>query len=273
MPAIWNVAAAAKRRVGVFGLWATFPAEKLGEGDVVVSDRLFAFQHQQSAPPEGFVSPPERAEWARAALVRAEGEVDCRRLREFVPDTSEAECETARTDRDPYARPISGLRRILVETQVYDELARSWIESESPDLAIVYIQGTDAIGHVLGRFFPPRLPSTEERDFARFSEVPGRYFEEIDRLLGRYRALAEKLGARLVVASDHGFTWSAGRPEGLSSLAVATAAKWHRKDGIYLVWGEDSGPRALKRKDLGERAPASPASQRPSRHCSIFRPA
>jgi len=39
-----------------------------------------------------------------------------------------------------------------------------------------------------------------------------------------------------MIASDHGFFWEEGRPT-QSSVAFATAARWHRKDGIYLLWG------------------------------------
>jgi Flp pilus assembly protein TadD len=44
-----------------------------------------------------------------------------------------------------------------------------------------------------------------------------------------------------MLASDHGFLWKEGRPTALSSNATATAAKWHRKEGIYLLWGEGLG--------------------------------
>jgi tetratricopeptide (TPR) repeat protein len=68
--------------------------------------------------------------------------------------------------------------------------------------------------------------------------VPEAYFRAIDGMLGEYRRLAQASGAVLMIASDHGFTWREGRPTQLSSFAVATAAKWHRKQGIYLLWGK-----------------------------------
>jgi tetratricopeptide (TPR) repeat protein len=67
--------------------------------------------------------------------------------------------------------------------------------------------------------------------------VPRRYFAAIDGLLGRYRTLAEQRGAILMLASDHGFSWIDDRPTQLSSNAQSTAAKWHRTEGIYLLWG------------------------------------
>jgi Flp pilus assembly protein TadD len=132
---------------------------------------------------------------------------------------------------------VSALRRILVETRVYDEIATEALRREKPDLAIVYFQGTDSIGHVFAPFAPPRQPEVSEEDFQRYQGVPALYFRQVDQMLGTYRALAESAGAVLMLASDHGFTWAEGRPTRFSSFAQATAAKWHRKEGMYLLWG------------------------------------
>ncbi|HEX8252767.1 MAG TPA: tetratricopeptide repeat protein, partial [Thermoanaerobaculia bacterium] len=83
-----------------------------------------------------------------------------------------------------------------------------------------------------------RQPHISERDFALYSKVPEQYFRHVDTLLGGYKALAQKHGARLMIASDHGFHWFDERPTELSSFAASTAAKWHRKAGVYLLWGE-----------------------------------
>jgi Flp pilus assembly protein TadD len=147
---------------------------------------------------------------------------------------------------------VSALRRILVETRAYHALATSWLARERPDLAVVYFQGTDTIGHVFAPFAPPRQDAVAPEDFERFSAVPERYFAEMDRMLGDYRKLAETAGAVLMIASDHGFKWREGRPIQLSSAAAATAGKWHRDEGIYLLWGP--GVEATARRDHGEVA-------------------
>ncbi len=67
--------------------------------------------------------------------------------------------------------------------------------------------------------------------------MPALYFQWLDGLLGRYREMAARDGAVLFLASDHGFLWGEGRPTTLSSFDVSTAAKWHRKEGMYLLWG------------------------------------
>jgi hypothetical protein len=85
--------------------------------------------------------------------------------------------------------------------------------------------------------------------------VGERYFEEIDRLLGRYRAWAERNRATLALVSDHGFLWSDGRPERLSSVDNTTARA--PEGGI--------GSCRLRRPEIAPGRDATPA---PLRHAS-----
>lgn len=240
-PAIWNMTSQAGRTSATFGLWATYPAERVS--GILVSDRLIGFLFKEASPPPGIVFPAERESWARAALAAAESATGYAALHEYLPWLGEAEyqkIEGAQKD-DPYAHPVSALRRILIETEVYHRLATDWIAKEHPDLAIVYLQGTDTIGHVFAPFAPPRQAMIAEQDYERYHEVPERYFRHVDALLGDYRRLAEERRAVLAIASDHGFFWEEGRPT-QSSVALTTAARWHRRDGIYLLWGPGIAP-------------------------------
>ncbi|MGE0453064.1 MAG: alkaline phosphatase family protein [Vicinamibacteria bacterium] len=237
VPAVWNVASAAGRSVAVFGLWATHPADEVN--GLLVSDRLFSFLYGEDAPPAGAVFPASEQAPARAALADAEKRIGYEALKAYLPWLERAEYDRrlAEAGRDPYAHPVSALRRILVETEVYHSLATGRIRQRRPDFALVYLQGTDSVGHVFAPFAPPRLPQVSERDQQRYGKVPELYFRYVDGLLGEYRRLAEERGAVLVLASDHGFFWKEGRPTELSSFAHATAGKWHRKEGIFLLWG------------------------------------
>ncbi|HET7218920.1 MAG TPA: alkaline phosphatase family protein [Vicinamibacterales bacterium] len=239
-PAIWNMASYAGKRVGALGFWATYPAEAVN--GLMVSDRLFTFLYSESSPPPGVVNPTAREEWARGVLARVERDVGYQELEAILPWLSEREYGEAAKAVDPYSHPVSALRRILVETRVYDTLAREWFASEKPDLLLLYIQGTDSIGHVFAPYAPPRQDTITQPDYDRYHDVPKRYFAEIDRMLGDYATLAAANDSVLVLASDHGFKWSEGRPAALSSVANATAARWHTDDGIYLIWGKGVQP-------------------------------
>jgi Tfp pilus assembly protein PilF/predicted AlkP superfamily pyrophosphatase or phosphodiesterase len=234
-PAIWNMASSAGKRVATLGLWATYPAEAVN--GTIVSDRLFTFLFKEDAPPAGVVYPADRDGWARDALKRAEQSVDEAALRQYLPWLTHDDFRQHAESDDPYAQPVSALRRILIDTRVYDDLARDSLQRDRPDLTIVYVEGTDTIGHVFAPFAPPRQPQVSQADYDRYHDVPERYFRYIDDRLGEYRRLAETSGAVLMLASDHGFLWKDGRPTTLSSNATTTAAKWHRSEGMYVLWG------------------------------------
>lgn len=232
VPAIWNMASSAGKRGDVFGLWATWPAEAVN--GAVISDRLFSYQYD-AAPPPRSVSPASEEGWARGVVRQVDAATGFDQLRVYVPSLDRNEYVALAANANPFASPITALRRILVETEVVHRLAMERIERDRPDLAIVYFQGTDAVGHLFAPFFPPKLAAVSSSDFERFHDVPRRYFARIDTIVGDYRRLAREEGAVLVLASDHGFQWIDGRSP-VSSTAVATAGRWHRSEGIVLQW-------------------------------------
>jgi tetratricopeptide (TPR) repeat protein len=230
VPAIWNMASSAGRRVAVFGLWATYPAEEVN--GVLVSDRLFSYQYDTAAPIRSVWPAADEAR-ARATLAAVDKTTGFDTLRVYLPSLANTGYERLVAEPDPFAHPETALRRIVIETDVMHRLALETIERDKPDLAIVYIQGTDAIGHLFAPYFPPQLPGISDGEFARYHDVPRMYFHHVDALLGEYRDLARRTGAVLVIASDHGFRWFEGRSS-ISSTAAVTAAKWHRDEGIIL---------------------------------------
>jgi len=235
VPALWNAATWAGKSVAVFGLWATWPAESVA--GVLVSDRMFGFLNVEDEPPPGAAYPPAWQARATAELRELWRETGHEALRGYLPWLSSAEYEERAESERPYDHPISALRRILIETALYDRLFEAAWRELAPDLTVLYFQGTDSIGHVFAPYAAPRQASVSPEDFERYSGVAERYFRAIDDQLGRYDERARAAGGTLVIASDHGFYWGEGRPERLSSFANATAAKWHRKEGIYLVRG------------------------------------
>ena len=234
-PAIWNMASSSGKRVASLGLWATYPAEQIN--GTIVSDRLFTFLFKEDTPPANVVYPPDREGWARDTLARAEQTVGEPALKAYLPWLSHDDYARSADSDDPYSQPISALRRILIDTEVYDALGRDVLTRDHPDLAIVYFEGTDTVGHVFAPFAPPRQPQVSQSDYDRYHDVPARYFKQLDDRLGAYRRLAESSHAVLMLASDHGFLWKDGRPTTLSSNATTTAAKWHRSEGMYVLWG------------------------------------
>ena len=230
VPAVWNVASDRDRSVAVFGLWATFPAEAVK--GLLVTDRFLT----ATAPLAGSVYPPEREPWAIRLRTEAAGAIDLPALREIVPDATAEERQAAIASPERWTDPVTGAFHLLARTESVRQLANDWLTGNEWDLAIVYFEGTDTIGHLFGRYAPPRLPGVDEARYRRFHETPERYFARIDAIVGELAAIAERANATLVLASDHGFEWGGGRPT-TSSSDDATAATWHRPDGIYLLHG------------------------------------
>ncbi|MFO7693122.1 MAG: alkaline phosphatase family protein [Vicinamibacterales bacterium] len=240
--AVWEMAGDAGRDVAVLGMWATHPAEPVR--GLMVSERLFAILNREETP-QGVVSPAEEQARVVAERGKVENEVALAGMQAYLPWLTKAEFDYLEGGGDPYLHPVTMLRRILIETRLYHRLALDWVRRKSPALTIVYFEGTDTIGHVFAPFTPPRLPGIDAKDFQRYQDVPRRYFKEVDGMLGEYRTLAEETGAALLIVSDHGFLWHEGRPE-VSGIAGATAALWHREEGMYALWGKGIEPDAKK---------------------------
>ena len=93
-------------------------------------------------------------------------------MKTLLPWLTELEYLEAAKAVDPYSHPVSALRRILVETRIYDTLGRDWFTREHPDLLLVYIQGTDSIGHVFAPYAPPHQESISQVDYDEYHDVP-----------------------------------------------------------------------------------------------------
>jgi len=239
---VWEMAGDHGRDVAVVAMWATHPAEAvLG---LMVSDRLFAF-YVREQPPAGVVFPPADQTRVFEERKRVEQEVSLAALQAYLPWLTADELGRLEAGGNPYAHPVTTLPRILVQTRLHHRLAVDWIRRKRPALSVVYLEGTDTIGHVFAAFAPPRQEGIDPADFERYQSVPKTYFREIDGLLGEYRALAEQTGAVLLIVSDHGFLWGEGRPR-TSGLAGATAGLWHRDEGIYVLCGQGIEPSATR---------------------------
>ena len=259
MPAIWNMATAAGASVRVLGFWATYPAEPVQRP--AWSRTGCSRSSTATSAAAGVGLPAVATGWARERLRTAQAASTSPRC--TVPAVAgRGRVRDAAASADPYAHPVSALRRILVETAVYDALCRDWSSRElSPDLPIVYLQGTDSIGHVFAplRAAAPAAASTPTT-IARYSGVPGALLRAHRRLLGEYRQLAEAHGARADARLRSRFRWQEGGRTQLSS-AQRHRREWHREEGIYLLWGHgvQAGNGAARQRAAGLRDAARPA--------------
>lgn len=257
VPALWNMATTAGLEVGVFGIWATWPAEPVR--GTLVSDRLFSFLYGEEDPPSQLAFPRTAEKRALAMLDAVEADVDLDYLREFLPWLDRSRYQTVLAAEDPYADPVGALRRILIQTEVFTRLALEDLRgSSAPDLTILYLEGTDAVGHLFAPHLPPLLPDISVAESSRFRDVPRRFYGYVDELLGELRGLVDSIGANLLIVSDHGFRWQ-DRPAEPGGDQAANAVLWHHERGIYLLAGDGVAGRRLEVEAGGIRQLAATA--------------
>src|SRR6266545_810234 len=218
VPAVWNIASAAGRKVGVVGWWATHPAEQVN--GFFVTDHASPILFEK-LPLVGVAFPPS-LESGVGSVVARDGRIDEEDLRRFL---------------DPGDEKARALSRVLAATRVNQRIARDLYDRVRPDLLALYFEGTDEVGHLFAPYAPPKLACTSDADFSRYGKVVDVYYALVDRLLGQWMRRAKEDGATLLVHSDHGFKWGNDRPCGFASGNWATAAFWHRVDGVFAAWG------------------------------------
>ncbi len=244
VPAVWNIASAEGKSVGVVGWWATHPAEEVK--GFFISDRASPILYEKL--PLSGVAFPVSLSPGLAQVVAREGRVTQADIASFV-DVPPAEISRALTSGEGMENRIVALSRILSATRVYQAVARDLYDKNLPDLMMLYIEGTDEIGHVFAPDTPPRLPCVSEDDFRRYQNAVAVYYGVVDRMLGQWMRRADEDHATLIVQSDHGFKWGEDRSCERSSLNWSTAAYWHRLDGVFAAWGA----RVRPGKETGRR--------------------
>ncbi len=239
VPAVWNLASALERSVGIVGWWATWPAERVR--GVMVSDRLYYTLTQgiseavfRQDPPE-LVFPEDRTTDIVELRDRAVQQTDWQAVRYFM-DVPEEEFKNAVEENRGMDDPIDGFRRILASSRTYLG-AGLHLASDQPDLLMVYLEGTDTLGHLLAPYMPPPTLDIDPNLAATYVKAVPKYFEIVDRWIGRFLEHYPLSESAIIIVSDHGFKWDEGRPRGLSGTAGPTAPLWHETDAVFAVAG------------------------------------
>lgn len=232
VPAVWNLASAAGRSVGVVGWWATHPAEEVK--GFFISDHASPILYDK-LPLSGVAYPPALAPGV-AQVVARDGRVSEAEIARFV-DVPAPEIARALASGEGMENRIVALSRILSATRVYHRAARDLYDKNHPDLLMLYIEGTDEIAHLFAPDTPPRLACTPEDEFNRYQKAVAVYYGVVDAMLGQWMRRAEEDHATLIVQSDHGFKWGDDRSCERSSFNWSTAAFWHRLNGVFAAWG------------------------------------
>ncbi|MBD3335674.1 MAG: tetratricopeptide repeat protein [Candidatus Eisenbacteria bacterium] len=230
--AFWDILGDRGRRVGVVAWWATWPAEEVN--GCIVSDRFtaHAFIESRSAArdvthPPGLLDDlqPHMLEWRDVPFETAA---------RFM-NISQQEFEAH--DTFDFQDPITHFRHIHAAMSNVKDAALTVWERCRPEVLAVYFEGVDTASHLFMPHAPPPFPYSSDAERRRYGETVAAVYEYQDRLLGE---LLQAVGpeARVIIVSDHGFLTGWQRPlDASSSFDYATAARWHRMDGVLIMNG------------------------------------
>jgi tetratricopeptide (TPR) repeat protein len=226
--AFWNVATENDLSVGVVGWYASWPAEPVK--GFLVSDRAGSHQIAGGAgrATTGLAHPPEVAE----EIERLRAEID----RAIGPPQATSYLGPGSLPLPP--DKLETFVGILRTTELYRRLAPELIRRYRPAIAAVYLEGTDAVGHLFGEYQAPRLPWVSDDEVARFGPAWDAYYAEADRVVGDVLAAVDPAKTTVLVVSDHGFKVGARRPQrGTVDRYGNQAPRSHRPEGIVVAWG------------------------------------
>lgn len=234
-PALWNIAPAYGRSVGVVGWLATWPAEPVD--GFIVTDRFGFLAYAGQAPAAGdgdVVYPPELLD-GLGRLAVPSSQIDDATLRRFL-DVTPAEIAAARRPGYEKGNRIGNFIHTLAAFETYAAIGLDLDRIRRPDLMMVYFEFIDATGHLFMAFEPPAREGIDPAGVKRFGGAIRAAYRHQDEVLGRFLAEAGD-SAIVIVLSDHGFRSGQARLSGAADMEEANAARWHLPDGFLAMTG------------------------------------
>ena len=245
--AIWNILAEGRRKAGVVGWWATYPAEDVGAG-VIVSDGLgfhgFGSTARGGADSEKTHPGSRFAEFD--SLMSPLQQVSYKFISRFVHLTPEEyRAEMFHPGRFPQPNPFNPIhlfQQYAVTAQGYTRIAESILEQDDLDLAMIYFEQVDSFSHLFMKYDPPQLEWVDTEDYERYKDVVREWYRYQDELLGRLLAHIDLETTAVFIVSDHGFKSGERRIRSEETVDVRRAHLDHETHGIFLARGPHIRP-------------------------------
>jgi len=236
--ALWNIASQSGLRTQVTGWYASHPAEPI-RGSITSNLLLEGDPGERGAAwplPNDCVHPTTLADTIAAARV---GRADflASHLREVLPKAQPTQHGEER---------VQSLAKLMAVAASVDAAARAAMTAQPWDVAMVFFETIDTVGHLFMQYRPPRMKHVSDQDLRQYGQVMNAVYRWHDRALGR---LLETAGGdtTVLLCSDHGFHSGAQRPF-LADLPperrMEKEASWHRPLGILVASGPGIKPKA-----------------------------
>src|SRR5262249_36165917 len=156
---------------GVVGWWATHPAEEVS--GFFISDHASPILFE-GLPRAGVAFPASLAAGVEQILAR-DTPVSESELAGYldVPATAIA---MGLASGKGLTNPVSALARIISATRVEQRIGRDLYDKKLPDLMMLYLEGTDAIGHVFAPYVAPKMACVTDEDFHHYHRTVDEYY-------------------------------------------------------------------------------------------------
>jgi predicted AlkP superfamily phosphohydrolase/phosphomutase len=245
VPALWNVASDAGLKVATVGWLNTWPAEKINgvmvapfvalgtSKQITIKGGLYRDERKQ-------VSPPGRWEEILPLIIEAEDVPD-----KLVAAFASAPGGVIAKKYPILERYMGGLRWSLAHTLTMKNITLHLLKNDSPDLTMVYFEGSDSLAHRFWLFRQPHRQIAAQLAEAGYStrhvgelaekygKVVDTYYVLLDEVIGELVA-ALGPGGRVILLSDHGFCTRSGQYP-LSKAVPFTGE--HRIEGTLVISG------------------------------------
>ncbi|MEM1207121.1 MAG: alkaline phosphatase family protein, partial [Acidobacteriota bacterium] len=233
--AIWNIVSDADKSVATVGWWATWPPETVN-GSVVSDHTSYHFMFE-----EGFTGGDDEIPKTHPPELMARIEPLLRRPADLTPAELEpfvdVPPEAYRREFD-FQDDFAHFRWALATAQGYRDIGLELWRQDRPDLAMVYIEGTDSTSHLFGHLFRvEELGGELAEQQAKFGDTVEAMYVFADELLGEYMDAMDE-NTTLMVLSDHGFQLGALHDDPSRTRDLRRVSeKFHRIDGILYLYG------------------------------------
>jgi len=233
--ALWNILSDQGRKVAVVGWWATWPAETVN-GAIVSDHTCYHFLFPEGAAgtrgPEGLTHPPSLAEQL-APIVRRPSDVTLQEASRYIKVSSEEFAQPFAFDHD-----VGHFRWALATADSYRRIGLKLWQEESPDLLMLYTEGTDSVSHLFGHLFRVEGLSGElAGQQAKFGQAVEQMYLYADRLVGEFLDAMDDQ-TTLAVMSDHGFELGAPQDDPSKTRDMRRVSeRFHREEGILYLYG------------------------------------
>jgi arylsulfatase A-like enzyme len=216
----WEIFDDAGLTSGTIGWWASWPADPLGDGSYLVSDRVtytrFEEVVHESSLDAHDAEPPFLLPEVLSLVERPE-EID-RKVVRFFLGVDDAQTERLLTRDYRMGDPFQEFVYVYQSDRSTFKIAKRMLAEQPVDVASVYFTGIDTLSHLFWHWaFPEEFPKLDipEAQVDRFGHVIDKYYVLMDRYIGE---LLEIMGGdtTVIVVSDHGFggtgrlPWSGG---------------------------------------------------------------